>query len=118
MITLANKENIVYGRKLSRDEVLIMFFDNIQDLNHKIKYGKIRDKANARIKNAQVNSLVYLASNYLKGLKDEQLDEIKQDLLEFKDNGVSNSVMEQNMTGVSMDEIKRIESVIDAYSGD
>ena len=114
MIILANKENIVYGRKLSRDEVLIMFFDNIQDLNHKIKNGKIRDKANARIKNAQVNSLVYLASNYLKGLKDEQLDEIKQDLLEFKDNGVSNSVMEQNMTGVSMDEIKRIESVIDA----
>ena len=114
MITLSNKENIVYGRKLSRDEVLIMLSDNIQDLNHKIKYGKIRDKANARIKNAQVNSLVYLASNYLKGLKDEQLDEIKQDLLEFKDNGVSNSVMEQNMTGVSMDEIKRIESVIDA----
>ena len=95
-----------------------MLFDSIQDLNHKIKYGKIRDKANARIKNAQVNSLVYLASNYLKGLKDEQLDEIKQDLLEFKDNGVSNSVMEQNMTGVSMDEIKRIESVIDDYSGD
>ena len=115
---MSNKANITYGRKLSRDEVLIMLSDNIQDLNHKIKYGKIRDKANARIKNAQVNSFVYLASNYLKGLKDEQLDEIKQNLLEFKDNGVSNSVMEQNMTGVSMDEIKRIESVIDAYSGD
>ena len=111
---MANKKKITYGKKLSRDEVLIMLSDSIQDLNHKIKYGKIRDKANARIKNAQVNSLVYLASNYLKGLKDEQLDEIKQDLLEFKDNGVSNSVMEQNMTGVSMDEIKRIESVIDA----
>ena len=111
---MSNKEKIVYGRKLSRDEVLIMLSDNIQDLNHKIKYGKIRDKANARIKNAEVNSLVYLASNYLKGLRDEQLDEIKQDLLEFKDNGVSNSVMEQHVTGVSMDEIKRIESVIDA----
>ena len=118
MIILANKKKITYGRKLSRDEVLIMLSDNIQDLNHKIKYGKIRDKANARIKNAQVNSLVYLASNYLKGLKDEQLDEIKQNLLEFKDNGVSNSVMEQNMTGVSMDEIKRIEIVIDAFNGD
>ena len=115
---MSNKANIVYGRKLSRDEVLIMLSDNIQDLNHKIKYGKIRDKANARIKNAQVNSLVYLASNYLKGLKDEQLDEIKQDLLEFNDNGAYNSVMEQHVTGVSMDEIKRIESVIDAYSGD
>ena len=115
---MANKKNITYGRKLSRDEVLIMLSDSIQDLNHKIKYGKIRDKANARIKNAQVNSLVYLASNYLKGLKDEQLDEIKQDLLEFNDNGAYNSVMEQHVTGVSMDEIKRIESVIDAYSGD
>ena len=115
---MANKKKITYGRKLSRDEVLIMLSDNIQDLNHKIKYGKIRDKANARIKNAQVNSLVYLASNYLKGLKDEQLDEIKQDLLEFNDNGAYNSVMEQHVTGVSMDEIKRIESVIDAYSGD
>ena len=115
---MSNKANIVYGRKLSRDEVLVMLSDNIQDLNHKIKNGKIRDKANARIKNAQVNSFVYLASNYLKGLKDEQLDEIKQDLLEFKDNGASNSVMEQDMTGVSMDEIKRIESVVDAFSGD
>ena len=123
MITLANKENIVYGRKLSRDEVLIMLSDNIQDLNHKIKNGKIRDKANARIKNAQVNSLVYLASNYLKGLRDEQLDEIKQELLEFKNDNVSVNVMEQHMidnveTGVSMDEIKRIESVVDAFSGD
>ena len=118
MITLSNKENIVYGRKLSRDEVLVMLSDNIQDLNHKIKNGKIRDKANARIKNTQVNSLVYLASNYLKGLRDEQLDEIKQELLEFKNDNVSTSVMEQHMTGVSMDEIKRIESVVDAFSGD
>ena len=115
---MSNKAKITYGRKLSRDEVLIMLSDNIQDLNHKIKYGKIRDKANARIKNAEVNSLVYLASNYLKGLRDEQLDEIKQDLLEFKDNGAYNSVMEQHVTGVSMDEIKRIEIVIDAFNGD
>ena len=123
MIILANKKKITYGRKLSRDEILIMLSDNIQDLNHKIKYGKIRDKANARIKNAQVNSLVYLASNYLKGLRDEQLDEIKQELLEFKNDNVSVNVMEQHMidnvnTGVSMDELKRIESVVDAFNGD
>ncbi len=120
---MSNKANITYGRKLSRDEVLVMLSDNIQDLNHKIKNGKIRDKANARIKNAQVNSLVYLASNYLKGLRDEQLDEIKQELLEFKNDNVSVNVMEQHMidnanTGVSMDELKRIESVVDAFSGD
>ena len=92
MIALANKKNIEYGKKLSRDEVLIMLSDNIQELNHKIRYGKIRDKANARIKNAQMNSLVYLASNYLKGLKDETLDEIKQELLDLKSGNISKNL--------------------------
>lgn len=120
---MANKKNIEYGKKLSRDEVLIMLSDNIQDLNHKIRYGKIRDKANARIKNAQMNSLVYLASNYLKGLRDEQLDEIKQELLDLKGGNISNDEFEQHIIdsvdkGVSLDEIERIESVIDAFGGD
>lgn len=120
---MANKKNIEYGKKLSRDEVLIMLSDNIQDLNHKIRYGKIRDKANARIKNAQMNSLVYLASNYLKGLRDEQLDEIKQELLELKSGNISNDEFEQHIIdsvdkGVDLSEIERIESVIDAFDGD
>lgn len=123
VIQLANKKNIEYGKKLSRNEVLVMLSDNIQDLNHKIKHGKIRDKANARIKNAQMNSLVYLASNYLKGLRDEQLDEIKQDLLELRSGNISNDEFEQHIIdsvdkGVSLDEIERIESVIDAFDGD
>jgi len=123
VIQLANKKNIQYGRKLSRDEVMIMLSDNLQDLNHKIRYGKIRDKANARIKNAQLNSMVYLASNYLKGLRDEQLDEIKQDLLELRSGNISNDDFEQHIIdsvdkGVSLDEIARIESVIDAFDGD
>ena len=123
VIQLANKKNIEYGKKLSRDEVLIMLSDNIQDLNHKIRYGKIRDKANARIKNAQMNSLVYLASNYLKGLRDEQLDEIKQELLELKSGNISNDEFEQHIIdnvdkGVDLSEIERIESVIDAFDGD
>ena len=90
MIGLANKKNIEYGKILSRDEVLVMLSDNLQDINHKIKYGKIRDKTNAKIKNAQLNSMVYLAQNYLKGLKDKQLDEIKQDLMELKSGNISN----------------------------
>ena len=65
MIGLANKKNIEYGKILSRDEVLVMLSDNLQDINHKLKHGKIRDKTNAKIKNAQLNSLVYLAQNYL-----------------------------------------------------
>ena len=87
---MANKKNIEYGKILSRDEVLVMLSDNLQDINHKIKYGKIRDKTNAKIKNAQLNSMVYLAQNYLKGLKDKQLDEIKQDLMELKSGNISN----------------------------
>lgn len=124
VIALANKKNTIeYGKKLSRDEVLIMLSDNIQELNHKIKYGKIRDKANARIKNAQVNSLVYLASNYLKGLKDETLDEIKQELLELKNGNISNDDFEQQIIdsvdkGVDLSEIERIESIIESFDGD
>ncbi len=120
---MSNKKNIEYGKKLSRNEVLVMLSDNIQDLNHKIRYGKIRDKTNAKIKNAQVNSFVYLASNYLKGLRDEQLDEIKQELVEFRNGNISNDEFEQHVintvdSGVSLDEIERIESVVDAFCGD
>lgn len=124
VIALANRKNTIeYGKKLSRDEVLIMLSDNIQELNHKIRYGKIRDKANARIKNAQMNSLVYLASNYLKGLKDETLDEIKQELLELKNGNISNDDFEQHIIdsvdkGVDLSEIERIESIIESFDGD
>lgn len=124
VIALANKKNTIeYGKKLSRDEVLIMLSDNIQELNHKIRYGKIRDKANARIKNAQMNSLVYLASNYLKGLKDETLDEIKQELMELKSGNISNDDFEQHIIdsvdkGVDLSEIERIESIIESFDGD
>lgn len=123
MIGLANKKNIEYGKILSRDEVLVMLSDNLQDINHKIKYGKIRDKTNAKIKNAQLNSMVYLAQNYLKGLKDKQLDEIKQDLLELKSGNISNDEFERNIIasadkGVDLSEIERIESIIESFDGE
>ena len=120
---LANKKNIEYGKILSRDEVLVMLSDNLQDINHKIKYGKIRDKTNAKIKNAQLNSMVYLAQNYLKGLKDKQLDEIKQDLMELKSGNISNDEFERNIIasadkGVDLSEIERIESIIESFDGE
>ena len=120
---MANKKNIEYGRILTRDEVLIMLSDNLQDINHKIKYGKIRDKTNAKIKNAQLNSMVYLAQNYLKGLKDKQLDEIKEQLMELKSGNISSDEFEQNLIdntnkGVDLAEIERIESIIESFDGD
>ena len=120
---MANKKNIEYGKILSRDEVLVMLSDNLQDINHNIKYGKIRDKTNAKIKNAQLNSMVYLAQNYLKGLKDKQLDEIKQDLLELKSGNISNDEFERNIIasadkGVDLSEIERIESIIESFDGE
>lgn len=123
MIQLANKKNIKYGRILSRDEVLVMLSDNLQDINHKIKYGKIRDKTNAKIKNAQLNSMVYLAQNYLKGLKDKQLDEIKEQLMELKSGNISNDEFEQNIidsadNGIDLAEIERIEAIIESFDGD
>lgn len=123
MIGLANKKNIEYGKILSRDEVLVMLSDNLQDINHKLKHGKIRDKTNAKIKNAQLNSMVYLAQNYLKGLKDKQLDEIKQDLMELKSGNISNDEFERNIIasadkGVDLSEIERIESIIESFDGE
>ncbi len=120
---MANKKNIKYGRILTRDEVLVMLSDNLQDINHKIRYGKIRDKTNAKIKNAQLNSMVYLAQNYLKGLKDKQLDEIKEQLMELKSGNISNDEFEQNIianadNGVDLAEIERIESIIESFDGD
>ena len=123
VMQLANKKNIKYGRILTRDEVLVMLSDNLQDINHKIKYGKIRDKTNAKIKNAQLNSMVYLAQNYLKGLKDKQLDEIKEQLVELKSGNISNDEFEQSIiesadNGVDLAEIERIESIIESFDGD
>ena len=120
---MANKQNIEYGRILSRDEVLVMLSDNLQDINHKIKYGKIRDKTNAKIKNAQLNSMVYLAQNYLKGLKDRDLEQIKQELMELKNGNVTNDELEQSLInnadkGVDLAEIERIEAIIESFDGD
>ena len=120
---MANRKNIEYGRKLSRDEVLVMLSDNIQDLNHKIRHGKIRDKTNAKILNTRVNSFVYLCQTYLKGLKDAELESIKQDLLELKNGNISTDDFEKKIVesmdgGVDLGEIQRIESIIESFDGE
>ena len=118
LVILIKSDKIKYGKILSRDEVLVMLSDNIQELNHKIRYGKIRDKTNAKIRNAQVNSFVYLAQNYLKGLKDRQLDEIQKELVELRNGNVSMDDFHQTVvenTGIDIDEIQRIESIIESF---
>ena len=121
MIQLANKKDIEYGRILPRDEVLKMMSDNIQGLDYKIKNGRIKNQTNEKIKNSMVNSFVYLCQNYLKALKDKELDSIKQDLVELKSGNITVDEFEQNMvanTGVDLAEIERIESIIDAFGGE
>lgn len=120
---MARREDIKFGRILSRDEVLIILSDRIQDLNHKIEYGRIKNATNEKIKNSQMNSLVYLAQNYLKGLKDKDLEIIKNDLMELKSGNISNDEFEQSIinntsSGVDLAEIERIESIIESFSGE
>lgn len=120
---MSKKDNIDYGRILSRDEVLIMMSNNIQDLDYKISNGRIKNATNERIKNSMVNSFVYLCQNYLKGIKDKQLDEIKQDLMELKNGEISIDEFEDNIInnvnkGVDLAEIERIEAIIDSFDGD
>lgn len=120
---MVKKDEIEYGKILSRDEVLTMLSNNIQDLDYKIKNGRIKNQTNEKIKNAQINSFVYLCQNYLKGLKDKQLDEIKNDLLELQSGNISTDDFEKNIigsvdTGVDLAEIERIESIIESFDGD
>ena len=70
-----------------------------------------------------MNALVYLASNYLKGLRDKDLESIKQDILDLKSGNISNDDFEQIITdsvdsGVDLAEIERIESIIESFDGD
>lgn len=119
MIQLANKKDIEYGRILQRDEVLVMMSDNIQDLDYKIKNGRIKNQTNEKIKNSMVNSFVYLCQNYLKALKDKDLEQIKEDLVDLKSGNITFDEFEQNIVannGVDLAEIERIESIIDAFS--
>ena len=120
---MARREDIQFGKMLSRDEVLVILSDRIQDLNHKIENGRIKNATNEKIKNSQMNSLVYLAQNYLKGLKDKDLEQIKNDLMELKSGNISNDEFEQNLinnadNGVDLAEIERIESIIESFDGD
>jgi len=117
---MAKREDIQFGKMLSRDEVLIILSDRIQDLNHKIENGRIKNATNEKIKNSQMNSLVYLAQNYLKGLRDKDLEQIKNDLLELKNGNISNDEFEQSIvdsadSGVDLAEIERIESIIESF---
>ena len=121
--SMARREDIQFGRMLSRDEVLTILSDRIQDLNHKIENGRIKNATNEKIKNSQMNSLVYLAQNYLKGLKDKDLEQIKMDLMELKSGNISIGEFEQNIVdnadkGVDLAEIERIESIIESFTGD
>lgn len=123
MIALANKKDIEYGRILPRDEVLVMMSDNIQDLDYKIKNGRIKNQTNEKIKNSMVNSFVYMCQNYLKALKDKDLEQIKMDLMELKSGNISNDEFEQNLInnvdkGVDLAEIERIESIIESFNGE
>lgn len=120
VIQLARREDIQFGRILSRDEVLIILSDRIQDLNHKIENGRIKNATNEKIKNSQMNSLVYLAQNYLKGLRDKDLEQIKNDLMELKSGNISNDDFEQSIIesadkGVDLAEIERIENIIESF---
>ena len=120
---MVKKDEIKYGRILSRDEVLVMLSNNIQDLDYKIKHGRIKNQTNEKIKNSQINSFVYLCQNYLKGLKDKDLEQIKQDLFELKNGNISNDEFEQSIInnadkGVDLAEIERIESIIESFTGD
>ena len=120
VIQLARREDIQFGRILSRDEVLIILSDRIQDLNHKIENGRIKNATNEKIKNSQMNSLVYLAQNYLKGLRDKDLEQIKNDLMELKSGNISNDEFEQSIIesadkGVDLAEIERIENIIESF---
>ena len=120
---MARREDIQFGKMLSRDEVLVILSDRIQDLNHKIENGRIKNATNEKIKNSQMNSLVYLAQNYLKGLKDKDLEQIKNDLMELKSGNISSDEFEQNLIdntnkGVDLAEIERIESIIESFGGD
>ena len=117
---MAKREDIQFGRMLSRDEVLTILSDRIQDLNHKIEYGRIKNATNEKIKNSQMNSLVYLSQNYLKGLRDKDLEQIKNDLMELKSGNISNDEFEQSIIesadkGVDLAEIERIESIIESF---
>ena len=117
---MARREDIQFGRILSRDEVLVILSDRIQDLNHKIEYGRIKNATNEKIKNSQMNSLVYLAQNYLKGLRDKDLEQIKNDLMELKNGNISNDEFEQSIIdsadkGVDLAEIERIENIIESF---
>ena len=66
---------------------------------------------------------MYLAQNYLKGLKDKDLEQIKNDLMELKSGNISSDEFEQNLIdntnkGVDLAEIERIESIIESFGGD
>lgn len=117
---MVRRDELKFGRMLSRDEVLTILSDRIQDLNHKIEYGRIKNATNEKIKNSQMNSLVYLSQNYLKGLRDKDLEQIKNDLMELKSGNISNDEFEQNIIdrvdkGVDLAEIERIENIIESF---
>ena len=120
---MVKKDEIEYGKILSRDEVLIRMSNKIQEIDYKIANGRIKNQTNEKIKNSMLNSFVYLCQNYLKGLKDKQIDEIKSDLLELKNGNLSTDDFEKNIissvdNGVDLAEIERIESIIESFSGD
>lgn len=80
-----------------KEEILNILEQNIKNLNDKYNNGRVRNKDNEKVKVQQFRALVYACDIYLKCIKTNELDELK-DLLELIANPINTNELSFNDT--------------------
>lgn len=69
----------------NRDQVLALLRDLIEQAHDKAQNGRVRDADNERVRQGWYRTVGYLAGQYRQLVKDQELEEMQEQLKQLKD---------------------------------
>lgn len=86
-----------------KEEILNILEQNIKNLNNKYNNGRVRNKDSEKVKVQQFRALVYACDIYLKCIKTDEIEELKN-LIEL----ISNPINPNTLNNVNSNEIAKV----------
>ncbi len=67
-----------------REEVLALLEDGIREAHRKVENGRVRDAENEKVRQGWIRALAYAANSYRQLKRDEDLEDMKDELEALK----------------------------------
>lgn len=68
-----------------RDEVLALVEDGLREAHRKVESGRVYDPENEKVRQGWLRTLGYLAGQYRQLRRDEDLEQMRQDIDDLRD---------------------------------